>query len=139
MKALKGEHLIKELNSKQIKLTNYRVRFYENNFAYTSVMLDKISAISVTYQENKRYLHLAIVLFASVFIAARVKFNFEIPLALSALFYLLYIFNKKKNIYINSEGNQSVQFSVSGLKSNEIDDFIDEVENQSFKLKKIIE
>ena len=139
MEALKGENLITELKNKQIKLTNYRVRFYTNNYAYTSVMLDKISIINVTYYENIKFLHLAIISFASIFIALKLNLPFQLPLALSVIFYLMYIFNKEKVVYINSTENKSIKFSVSGLSTNEIDSFIDEIEKQSFKLKKMIE
>ncbi len=146
MEALKGENLIKELKNGQLKLTNYRVRFYSNNYAYTSVMLDKISTISVTYLENRTFLHLAIAIFAFAFIP---MIYFEqlgfagkplpLLLLLSVVFYLIYIFNKKKVVHINSIDNKSISFSVSGLSTNEIDSFIDEIEKQSFKLKKMIE
>ncbi|MCF6180498.1 hypothetical protein [Lutibacter sp.] len=139
MEALKGENLIKELKNKSIKLTNYRVRFYSSNYAYTSVMLDKISIINVTYYENIKYLHFAIISFASIFIALKLNLPFQLPLALSVIFYLMYTFNKEKVVYINSTENKSIKFSVSGLSTNEIDSFIDEIEKQSFKLKEMIE
>lgn len=138
MEALQNEVIVKELNQKKIKLTNLRLRFYSSRNTYTSVMLDKISLINVVYYENKKYLHYSIISGLGILLASRFNFQLEIPFVLAAIFYLAYIFHKKKVVSINCVDNNSVKFSVSGLSTNQLDDFIQEIEKQSFQLKNMI-
>lgn len=144
MEALKNEIIIKEFNNKKIKLTNYRVRMYTSRNEYQSIMLDKINYISVRYYENSRYLHLSIIFLIGFIVSLYYKsilnyiFQIEYLLVISLLFYLGYLFKREKVVNINSFGEKTKSFSVTGIKTNEIDDFIQEVEKQSFKLKGII-
>ncbi|GGE06807.1 hypothetical protein [Psychroflexus salis] len=138
MDALQNEVIIKEFNQKKIKLTNYRVRFYSSRNTYTSIMLDKISVINILYFEKKKYLHFAIISAFGVFLSFQFNLPFQFPLGLSILFYLAYIFHKEKVIYINSEDSKSVNFSVSGLSADVIDEFIQETEKKSLELKRML-
>ena len=144
MEALKNEIIIKEFNNKKIKLTNYRVRMYSSRNEYQSIMLDKINYISVRYYENSRYLHLSIIFLIGFIVSVIYKsvlnliFPIEYLVVISLLFYLGYLFKREKVVNINSCGEKTKSFYVTGIKTNEIDDFIQEVEKQSFKLKGII-
>ena len=144
MEALKNEIIIKEFNNKKIKLTNYRVRMYSSRNEYQSIMLDKINYISVRYYENSRYLHLSIIFLIGFIVSVIYKsvlnliFPIEYLVVISLLFYLGYLFKREKVVNINSCGEKTKSFSLTGIKTNEIDDFIQEVEKQSFKLKGII-
>ncbi len=59
MNALENEKLIIESDNKQIRLTSHQLRYYEtpkSNANFTSIMLDKISSIELTYFKSSVWL-----------------------------------------------------------------------------------
>ena len=55
MHKIDNERLILESGNRQLQLTTHRLRYYEtakSNSDFTSIMLDKISSVEVTYYQK---------------------------------------------------------------------------------------
>ena len=124
MQGIEGEKLILESDNQQLRLTSHRLRYHETRSSksdFTSIMLDKISSIQVTYQSASIWL----LIFGL----------FTIPILLG--FYLIYLYFSRRShyVFISPDGGQPIVFQLKGIKRDYIDDFIDKVEEASIKLK----
>lgn len=126
MNLFENEQRITQSDNNQIILTNKRLRYQYNNAKnpdFTSIMLDKISAISVSYHQASVWmLILGIVL---------------IPLLIGFIIIWLYFKSKTHVVTITSDGSASIVFATKGMKREFLDDFIDKVEKASLELKKL--
>ena len=124
MQGIEGEKLILESDNQQLRLTSHRLRYHETRSSksdFTSIMLDKISSIQVTYQSASIWL----LIFGL----------FTIPILLG--FYIIYLYFSRRShyVFIYPDGGQPIVFQLKGIKRDYIDDFIDKVEEASIKLK----
>lgn len=121
MEALDNEKLIS--GNKQLKLTTHRLRYYDSSSKksnFTSIMVDKISSIELTYQSNIWLLIIGIV---------------TIGAGIGIILIILFYTTKKHVVSVTPDGGSSVIFQIKGMKRDSIEDFIQKVENTSMKLK----
>lgn len=126
MNAFENEKLILESDNKQIRLTSHRLRYYETpkrNSNFTSIMLDKVSSIELTYYKSSFWILILGIL--------------TIPILLGLI--LLYIFftSKRHVISVTPDGGKPIIFETKGMKRDFLDDFIDKVEKTAMTLKKL--
>lgn len=125
MELLENENIITESANKQVMLTSYRIRFRDSiskKSNFTSIMLDKISSIGVTYQSNVWLLIIGIL---------------TIPIFVGVILIILFFISRKHVVSISSDGGSSIVFETKGMKREFLEEFIDKIENASIKLKKI--
>ena len=123
MELLQNEKRILESDNKQIVLTSQRLRYYETtgkNSNFTSIMLDRISSISLTYQSNTMYLIIGII---------------TIPIVVGLLLIFIYFKTKKHVVSIVPDGGSAIAIEINGMKRNFLMDFINDVEKAAYELK----
>jgi len=124
MEVLENEKLITESGNKQIKLTTHRLRYYESpsrNSNFTSIMLDKISSIELTYRKSSIWLLILGIL--------------TIPILIGIILIVVFFTSKKHVVSITPDGGKPIIFETKGLKRDFLEDFIHKVESASMKLK----
>ena len=124
MNAFENEKLIIESDNKQIRLTSHRLRYYEtpeNNSDFTSIMLDKISSIELTYYKSSIWLLIIGIV--------------TIPILVGLILVYRFFTLKRHVISVTPDGGKPIIFETKGMKRNFLDDFIDKVEQTSMKLK----
>lgn len=124
MNALENEKLIIESDNKQIRLTSHRLRYYEtpkNNADFTSIMLDKISSIELTYYKSSIWLLIIGIV--------------AIPILVGLILIYMFFTSKRHVISVTPDGGKPIIFETKGMKRNFLDDFVDKVEETSMKLK----
>mgnify|MGYP006082838871 FL=1 len=124
MNAFENEKLIIESDNKQIRLTSHRLRYYEtpkNNSDFTSIMLDKISSIELTYYKSSIWLLIIGIV--------------TIPILVGLILIYMFFTSKRHVISVTPDGGKPIIFETKGMKRNFLDDFIDKVEQTSMKLK----
>ncbi|MCD8426030.1 hypothetical protein LNJ40_12110 [Tenacibaculum dicentrarchi] len=124
MNALENEKLIIESDNKQIRLTSHRLRYYEtpkNNADFTSIMLDKISSIELTYYKSSIWLLIIGIV--------------AIPILVGLILIYMFFTSKRHVISVTPDGGKPIIFETKGMKRNFLDDFVDKVEESSMKLK----
>ena len=124
MNAFENEKLIIESDNKQIRLTSHRLRYYEtpkNNSDFTSIMLDKISSIELTYYKSSIWLLIIGIV--------------TIPILVGLILIYMFFTSKRHVISVTPDGGKPIIFATKGMKRNFLDDFIDKVEQTSMKLK----
>jgi hypothetical protein len=124
MNAFENEKLIIESDNKQIRLTSHRLRYYEtpkNNSDFTSIMLDKISSIELTYYKSSIWLLIIGIV--------------TIPILVGLILIYMFITSNRHVISVTPDGGKPIIFETKGMKRNFLDDFIDKVEQTSMKLK----
>jgi len=126
MNAFENEKLIIESDNKQIRLTSHRLRYFETpkkNADFTSIMLDKISSIELTYYKSSIW-------FLIIGIVA-------IPVLVGLILIYMFFTSKRHVISVTPDGGKPIIFETVGMKRDFLDDFIDKVEETSMKLKKL--
>lgn len=126
MTALDNETLIIESTNKQIRLTSHRLRYHETpkwNSDYTSIMLDKISSIELTYYKSSIWVLI-------IGIAT-------IPIIVGLILIYMFFASKRHVISITPDGGKPIIFETKGMKRKFLDEFIDKVEDASMKLKNL--
>lgn len=119
-----NEKLITESEDKRLKLTSHRLRHYKNTSSksdFTTIMLDKISSIELTYYKSSIWLLLVGIL--------------TIPIVLGLILIIMYFFSKKHVVSITPDGGTPIMFETKGMKREFLEDFIDKIESASLKLK----
>lgn len=123
MESLENETLITESNNRQILLTTHRLRYHQSiskNSNFTSIMLDKISSIELTYHSNIWLLIIGIL---------------TLPFLIGIILIILFFTTKKHIVRITPDGGTSIVFETKGMKRDFLEDFINKVEDASIKLK----
>jgi len=124
MTSFENEKIILESDNKQIKLTSHRLRYYQTskrNSDFTSIMLDKISSIELTYYKSSIwFLIIGIV---------------TIPIIVGFILIYKFFTSKRHVVSITPDGGKPILFETQGMKRGFLDDFIDKVELASMKLK----
>ncbi|KAB1064735.1 hypothetical protein [Salibacter halophilus] len=124
MEGLDNEKLITESNNKQIRLTTHRLRYHETpkrNSNFTSIMLDKISSIELTYYKSNVWLLIIGII--------------TIPVLIGIVLIIIYYKSKRHVVSITPDGGKPIIFETKGMKRNFLESFIDKVEAASMKLK----
>ncbi|RLD83952.1 MAG: hypothetical protein DRJ10_02460 [Bacteroidetes bacterium] len=123
MNPLQNEKPITESSNRQVMLTTHRLRYHESasrNANFTSIMLDKISSIELTYQSNVWLLIIGIL---------------TIPIIVGIILIILFFTTKKHVVSIIPDGGKPIVFETRGMKRDYLEDFINKVEDESMKLK----
>lgn len=124
MEAIKNEELITESDNKQIRLTTHRLRYHETpkkNSNFTSIMLDKISSIELTYYKSSIWLLIIGIL--------------TIPIVVGIILIIMFFTSKRHVVSITPDGGKPIIFETKGMKRDFLDEFIDKIETASMKLK----
>ena len=142
---LMGESIITQSNDNQITLTTHRIRYNDSAFGkakIVSMMLENVSSIEVHYKSWPFVLNLAI-LAALIGIGTNItgmqnqKSDLQsigfIQLAVAAVLFLIYFFNRKHIVSIASNGGGRIDFFTKGLSRESIIDFVDKIEAAKHK------
>ncbi|MCD8408526.1 hypothetical protein LNI96_11420 [Tenacibaculum dicentrarchi] len=100
------------------------MRYYEtpkNNADFTSIMLDKISSIELTYYKSSIWLLIIGIV--------------AIPILVGLILIYMFFTSKRHVISVTPDGGKPIIFETKGMKRNFLDDFVDKVEESSMKLK----
>jgi hypothetical protein len=128
MTAFENEKLILESDNKQIRLTSHRIRYYQTpkrNSDFTSLMIDKISSIELTYYKSSIWLLIIGVV--------------TIPILVGLILIYMFFTSKRHVVAITPDGGKPVLFETNGMKRDFLDNFIDEIELASMRLKNKID
>lgn len=126
MNAFENEKLIIESDNKQIRLTTHRLRYYETskkNSDFTSIMLDKISSVELTYYKSSIWILIIGIV--------------TIPIIVGLILIYMFFTSKRHVVSVTPDGGKPIVFQTKGMKRDFLDDFIDKVEATSMKLKNI--
>lgn len=126
MTAFENEKLILESDNKQLRLTSHRLRYYETpkrNSNFSSIMLDKVSSIELTYYKSSFWILILGIL--------------TIPILLGLILIYIFFTSKKHVISVTPDGGKPIIFETKGMKRDFLDDFIDKVEKTAMTLKKL--
>ncbi|WP_053992912.1 hypothetical protein [Mangrovimonas sp. TPBH4] len=124
MQGIENEKVLLESSSKQLRLTTHRLRYHQtpkSSSDFTSIMLDRISSIELTYLKSSIWLLVFGIL--------------TIPLVVGIFLIISFFSSKKHVVSVNSLGGKSIVFETKGMKRDFLEDFIDKVESASLKLK----
>jgi hypothetical protein len=124
MDGIENEKLVLESDNRQLKLTTHRLRYYESTSAnsdFTSVMLDKISSVELTYYKSNIWLLIIGIL--------------TIPIIVGIVLIILYFVSKKHIVSVTPDGGKPIIFEVKGMKREFLENFIDKLEGTSMRLK----
>jgi hypothetical protein len=107
-------------------LTSHRLRYYETpkkNADFTSIMLDKISSIELTYYKSSIWLLIIGIV--------------AIPILVGLILIYMFFTSKRHVISVTPDGGKPIIFETKGMKRDFLDDFVDKVEETSMKLKNL--
>lgn len=124
MFGIDNEELLLESTNHQVKLTTHRLRYYETsrkNADFTSIMLDKISSVELMYYKPSIWMLILGIL--------------TLPILVGIIILLIFFLSRKHVVSVTSDGGKSILFETQGMKRQFLEDFIDEVEAASMKLK----
>ena len=124
MTVFENEKLILESDNKQIRLTSHRLRYYENstrNANFTSIMLDKISSIELTYYKTNIWLLIIGII--------------TIPIVIGLILIYMFFTSKRHVISVTPDGGKPIVFETKGMERGFLENFIDKVEITAMKLK----
>ena len=124
MTVFENEKLILESDNKQIRLTSHRLRYYENstrNANFTSIMLDKISSIELTYYKTNIWLLIIGII--------------TIPIVIGLVLIYMFFTSKRHVISVTPDGGKPIVFETKGMERGFLENFIDKVEITAMKLK----
>ena len=124
MTSIENEKLLLESDNKQIRLTTHRLRYYESpkkSSNFNSIMLDRISSIELNYYKSSIWLLIIGIL--------------TIPILIGIILIILFFTSKRHIVTITPDGGKSIIFETKGMKREFLEDFIDKVEDISFKLR----
>jgi hypothetical protein len=124
MTGIEGETLLMESANRQIQLTTHRLRYHETaskNSNFTSLMLDNISSIELTYYQSSIWWLIIGIL--------------TIPILVGIVLIILFFTSKRHVVFIRPNGGEPIIFETKGMKRDFLEGFIDKVEAASFQLK----
>lgn len=124
MQGIENEKVVLESDNNQLRLTTHRLRYHEtekSNSDFTSIMLDKISSIELTYYKSNIWLLIIGII--------------TIPIIVGIILIIIFLMSKKHVVSVTPDGGKPIIFETKGLKREFIEDFIDKVETTSMKLK----
>lgn len=127
MNGITNEEMILESSNNQLRLTTHRLRYHKTesrNSDFTSIMLDKISSIELTYYQSSVW----------VLIIGIVT----IPILFGIILIIYYFSSRRHVVSITPDGGKPIVFETNGLKREFLENFIDKVEASSMNLKKEI-
>ena len=124
MDAFENEKLLLESDNNQLKLTSHRLRYYKaskRNSDFTSIMIDKISAIELTYYKSSIWILILGII--------------TIPIILGIILLYIYFTTKRHVVVITSDGGKPIVFETFGMKRKYLEHFIQKTEEASMKLR----
>jgi hypothetical protein len=135
MNLLKDELIITSTTDNIIILTNHRIRS-NNSHSWghsntTSIMLEKVSSIQLTYKSYPILLLVAgLLALASLAIYIQQMANGEmfVPLVFTIICVIAYFSTRKHVCVVASDGGARIIFETNNMKKEELLNFIDKIE-----------
>lgn len=124
MQGIDNEKVILESDNNQIRLTTHRLRYSESarsSSDFTSIMLDKISSIELTYYKSSIWLLIIGII--------------TTPVIVGIILIIIFFTSKRHVVSVTPDGGKPIIFETKGMKREFLEDFIDKVEATSMKLK----
>ncbi len=125
---LNNEKIIKQSNNRIVTLSNIRVLYSAKKFGEAhviSILLKNISSIEIRYKSYLLLVALAIISIIVTFISG---INFFIGISFSAICIALFLITRKHYLIISSNGGSKIDLQIKGMKTNDVLDFLNQVE-----------
>ena len=134
MNLLSNETILVKSNDDTIILTNLRIHMTSRKWGrsyQTTIFLEDISSIENAYKSNLSYLIFAIIAFfgGAIYIGNRdfILYTY-MGLILGGIFLSLWLSNRGQQVTFCSKGGHSLSFFVDHMNSEQVEDFIQKVE-----------
>jgi hypothetical protein len=124
MQGIENEKVILESDNHQLRLTTHRLRYHEtarSNSDFTSIMLDKISSIELTYYKSSIWLLIIGII--------------TLPILVGIVLIIMFFKSKRHVVSVTPDGGKPIIFLTNGMKREFLENFIDKVEAASMILK----
>ena len=134
LELLDSEIVVLESGNKEVTLTNIRIRHKiggSSKSKLTSIFLEKISSIDVTYKSNPILVGLALVAFLIGGVGViddQPSDIVAITFLVGLLLIILYRVFLRHIISIKSDGGSRIEFQIKGMKNAQVHDFVNAVE-----------
>lgn len=136
MKLLSGESVLVRSNDDKIVLTNLRIYMHDRSwwgkFYETTLFLEDISSIEYIYQSNIFYFILGVFSLMGLFTTGGAPLQYKGPLyfwlILAGIFFTAWLSGRGHLIRISSRGGRSINFLVDRMEKEQVDDFLDKVQ-----------
>ena len=136
MKLLSGETVLVRSNDDKIVLTNLRIYMHDRSwwrkFYETTLFLEDISSIEYIYQSNIFYFILGVFSLLGLITTGgdslRYKALLYFWLILAGFFFTAWLSGRGYLIRISSRGGRSINFLVDRMEKEQVDDFLDKVQ-----------
>jgi hypothetical protein len=125
MKLTENETTLLESDNNQIVLTSHRMRYSEfpgPKSDFTSIMLDKVSSIELTYH---RWSYLILILGI-----------ITIPIVIGLIIIFLWWRSKTHVVSVTPDGGMPIIFQTKGMKRADLEEFVDKAEEAALRLKR---
>lgn len=135
MNLLANEQTITSSNENKVILTNLRLQTKDKDWGQSysnTIFLEDISSIEVRYKSNIIFLILAGL--ALLMWAAQSMNSFSsggqstFAFVIAVVFALLYWFTRRHVISVTPDGGKAINFVVSNMGTQQIEDFVDKVQ-----------
>jgi len=139
MNLFQGEQILTTTEDNIVVLTTHRIRS-NNSYGWgqhstTSIMLEKVSSIQLTYTSYPLLLLMAGVLMIIAFVmnSQHVGGNeMFIPILLAIICLAMYFATRKHVCVIASDGGARISFATTNMKRDALHSFIDKVEQAKY-------
>lgn len=135
MKLMDDEKKIFEQDKFGITLTSHRVRFDAKEIGkrkIISIMLDELTSCTLSYKSHFMLIVLAVLSIIIGYADSDQPGSLVVGIVFSIILTAAY-FITRKNIFSLSSPTASIDIEAKGIKSEEIEDFIDSVEKAKAK------
>ncbi|NPA43021.1 MAG: hypothetical protein GXO27_03215 [Chlorobi bacterium] len=129
---LPGEYVIRESDGKKLVLTNYRIRYDDEDF--TSIMLEKVSSVKVSSIYHFKYIIWGVLFllsgpFLSDFLFGDLREVFlYFSIGLGIFFIILFFLTRKHLFIIRSDGGDAIEMPIRYLSQKEIQAIVNDIE-----------
>lgn len=129
-----GEEILIQSDDLTITLTNFRIRYYETQMGHarlTSMHLDKLSAIEMTYISYLFLLYAGILIFISGLLIGVTGDAPEISGAIAGpgvFLIIVYLLSRKHIVSISSDSGIKINFQTKGMTTDKHLHFINKIE-----------
>jgi hypothetical protein len=135
---INGERVITKSGDGLITLTNQRVRLERISYGQSevvSIILKKVSSLEIRYKSTPILLVLSLILAVGGGVCLSEGLNnvFWLMIGIAVLLLAAYFRTRTHFITIRSDNSVKIHFKTQGLSTNEVINFINQVENATLK------